>query len=80
MSDKSVLFKHWQKEYPTLKNPPKFKHSIVKTFKTAKERQVYEALALDTISCNQIVNLKSEYRHNALVRQIIEYRGEMWTT
>ena len=77
--DSSALYKHWQNKHQDLHEPPEYAHTVVKTFKTSTERQVYEAVTIDSIECNMILNSKAEYRHNALVRQTIEFRGEIWT-
>ena len=63
-----------------MKDPQQFSHTVLKSFKTSTERQVYEAVMIENTKCDQILNSKSEYRHNALVRQVIEYRGEMWAS
>ena len=77
-STSSALYKHWQKDHQNMQDPPQFSHTVLKTFKTSTERQVYEAVMIENTECDQILNSKSEYRHNALVRQVIEYRGELW--
>ena len=77
-STSSALYKHWQKDHQNMQDPPQFSHTVLKTFKTSTERQVYEAVMIENTECDQILNSKSEYRHNALVRQGIEYRGELW--
>ena len=74
----SALNKHWQTDHPELTEAPNFKHSLVKTFKTSTERQVYEAVMIDSVKCQNILNSKAEYRHNALVRRSIVFREELW--
>ena len=76
--ESSALYKHWQNKHHNLLEPPEYAHSVVRTFKTSTERQVFEAVSIDTVECNMIMNSKAEYRHNALVRQTIEFRGEIW--
>ena len=67
-----------QKAHGDQEEPPRFSHKVIRSFRTSTERQVFEAVQINNIKCDQILNSKAEYRHNALVRQTIEFRGEIW--
>ena len=56
-------------------NPPKFSYKIIKHFKTALERQIFEAVHLKILSSDPnltIMNSKGEYTRCHLPRLIIE--------
>ena len=57
----SALYKHWQKAHGDQEEPPKFSHKVIRSFRTSTERQVFEAITINNIKCDQILDSKAEY-------------------
>ena len=77
-TEDSALHKHWAKCHPERTEAPIFSFNVGRTYRTSTERQVAEAIRIETTECVNLLNSKSEYRHNPIVRQTIEFRGEIW--
>ena len=77
-TESNALFKHWQIYHKELQEPPDFRFKCLKTFKTSTERQVAEAVFIENLPCDIIMNSKAEYRHNSLIRHRIEFKGVIW--
>ena len=76
--ESSALYKHWQICHPEMSEAQEFSHTCLKTYKTSTERQVGEAVMIDNLPCDIIMNSKSEFRQNSLVRHRIEFKGAIW--
>ena len=74
-SESSALFKHWKICHPEEEEAPIFDYKCLRSYKTSTERQVAEAVFIDSIPYDIILNSKAEYRHNSLVRHRIEFKG-----
>ena len=51
-----------------MQSPPKFNFKLLGRFKTCLERQISEALAIENMNCDHIMNAKAEWGRNLIPR------------
>ena len=61
-------------------DPPKFSYNLVVTYKTAIERQIMEAIAIEDENRDQILNGKGEWGTNHLPRLKLTINNEVVQT
>ena len=61
--------KHWKSFHPSKTTPPKFTVKILSSHKSATERQISEAIAIEESDYDNLLNSKSEWGMNAIPRQ-----------
>ena len=54
--------------HPDMKDPPSYSFKIIKRHKTCLERQLHEALAIENMKPDYIMNAKSEWGRNRIPR------------
>ena len=62
------IVRHWKDQHPNSEEPPKFNYTLLKRHKTCLERQIFEALTIETIECHNIMNGKGEWGRNLIPR------------
>ena len=62
------IVRHWQEWHPELEGPPEFSYHLLGTHKSALERQIKEALAVEMTVCDVIMNGKGEWGQNLIPR------------
>ena len=77
---KYAVVKHWQMDHGDQDDPPKFSYNLVGTYRTAIERQIMEAIAIEDETCDQILNGKGEWGTNHLPRLKLTINNEVIQT
>ena len=77
-SDESPLVKHWLLHHGDREDPPKFGFLLVGRHKSATERQLREALMIEDEDPSCLLNSKTEYGRNSVVRQTVEFDGRQY--
>ena len=62
------IVRHWQEWHPGSDEPPEFSYHLLGTHRSALERQIKEALAVEMTECNIIMNGKGEWGRNLIPR------------
>ena len=75
-SESSCLSRHWE-DYHGGKTP-KYEVKVLKTFKSATERQVSEALAIESGEYDLLLNSKTEFGRNAIAVQNTRFGDRLW--
>ena len=71
----SVLYRHMQDKHTDDVNTPNFKMSVISTHKSALDRQISEALHISNRQDDDLINCKSEWGHQKIVRCVLP---SMW--
>ena len=71
----SFLRKHWSTHHET-EETPNFSVKLTGIFKTSAERQIREALEIDSFRMDQLMNSKKEYGANSVIRQTVLYKDQ----
>ena len=69
----SVLYRHIQLDHKLETNAPKFEMSVLQTHKTALCRQITEAVKINNIPKEKIINNKTEWGHTKILRNQMTY-------
>ena len=67
-SKDSVLWRHIQEKHPNFVTQPNFIMTVTSTHESALDRQVMEAVNIDSTPQAVLINSKQEFRHNCLWR------------
>ena len=67
----SVLYRHMQDKHTDDVNTPNFKMSVISTHKSALDRQISEAVHISNTPDDDLINRKSEWGHQKLVRCVL---------
>ena len=59
-----ALVKHWEEVHQTMTPPPKYSYTLLKTHKTALDRQVWEGVYISFEKSDHILNGKGEWGMN----------------
>ena len=65
----SSLVKHWKNFHSDEKSPPKYVVKVISSHKSATERQIAEAIAIENENYDNLLNSKSEWGQNSIPRQ-----------
>ena len=77
-SDESALVKHWRIHHGDREDAPRYSFSLVGRHKTATERQLKEALMIEDENPDSLMNSKTEYGRNSVVRQTVQFDGRQF--
>ena len=77
-TDTSVLYRHWQETHIN-EGQPEFRVEVLGTHRSATERQISEALAIQRGQYDELINNKSEWGMNCLVRHGTVFDREVRT-
>ena len=77
-SEKSVLYRHWQEAHKN-EAEPEFTVEVIRSHRSATERQIWEALQIQGGKHDELINSKSEWGMNCLVRQETAFDREVRT-
>ena len=69
-NSKYGIVKHWMECHPLMEEPPKFSFNLIKSHKSAMDRQIFEALAIEAEDCQISMNNKAEFGRNFIPRMI----------
>ena len=77
-SEESALVKHWSIHHGDREDAPRYSFSLVGRHKTATERQLKEALMIEDENPDSLMNSKTEYGRNSVVRQTVQFDGRQF--
>ena len=64
----SVLYRHLEQDHKEERETPEFKMKILKSHRSALDRQVTEAIMIDRKERDKLMNNKTEWGHNKMTR------------
>ena len=73
-----MLYRHWQENNKD-EAEPEFTVEVIKSHRSATERQIWEALQIQGGKHDELINSKSEWGMNCLVRQETAFDREVRT-
>ena len=76
--EKNPLRKHWVEHHNTLDEPPSFSVKVVRSCRTATERQIRESLLISKGGEDILLNSKAEWGENSIPRQKTHYGEDTW--
>ena len=59
-----AVVKHWEEVHPQMRTPPKYNYQVIKSHKSAFERQVWEAVLINHEEADMVMNGKGEWGMN----------------
>ena len=62
------IVKHWQECHPESETHPEYQYKLIKKHRTCPERQICEALTIEQVKCQLILNSKGEFGRNVIPR------------
>ena len=65
-NDNNALVKHWNESHGDQQSPPEFQFGVITTCKTSLERQIKEALYIQTTKLDILLNSKGEWGLNMI--------------
>ena len=68
--EKSAMWKHWTNHHDT-EDEPRFSVKLVGSCISSTERQIKEALGIEFGKFDKLMNSKSEFGNNCIVRQMV---------
>ena len=69
----SVLNRHLQLDHREETEVPQFKMTVLKSHRSALDRQITEAIKINRTQRNKLMNNKTEWGHNKIVRMGMTY-------
>ena len=72
--EESHQIKHWLLDHQDMKEPPRFKFRLIKSFKDPMSRQLAEAVRIE-LRGNDILNSKAEYNRSRVPRLRVDMEG-----
>ena len=77
-TEESVLTRHWRECHEDRASQPEFRIKLVGTCRTSTERQIKEALLINSEDSDCLINNKSEWGQNPVPRQATEFKDRIW--
>ena len=62
------IVKPWQECHPESEKPPEYQYKLIKKHRTCLERQIFEAITIEQVKCQLILNSKGEFGRNVIPR------------
>ena len=69
--------KHYETNHKQDGEIPEYQMALVKCFKTALQRQIYEAVKINQLKCDFTMNSRSEWNHQPIPRIKIQVREKI---
>ena len=77
-SGNSCVLKHWNEHHQDQEDPPPFNYRVIIKCKTATQRQLIEALRIESFNGDIAMNSKGEWGRNFVPRRVVFHQDEVW--